>query len=850
MAACPAMAADEFPIPEDVRGVPADSYRTPYYDKDNPFVTHYAPWLRNLHLMRADEAIANANAGIVGGESNQQVRMLEISPFDSNIMYFITNTSGIYTTKDGGKFWYNTTNNMRGHDARGLWCDVKDKNTVYASVERDGFYRSKNGGSSWELIIKDTDSKSVHRSNTITQDSQGNTYFATSTGIYRLDYGANTTEGLHCLYAISENPLWSDIDVSPDGKHVYAAMRRNGDSNITPGLYISHDYGKTWSIKATNTSYEYNVYSIALYPDNPEKIYFTAIKKAAGTYADGDLIDTNSGETSSDVVNMNNCALYVSEDGGNSFKAICVYSVDGKDSDGKKVTYYKNFYGLRFGPKNGEGFYPLYFSANATNNPLRVSESAAYKSFKAVYTYRDDLGEGTIREPAGATYYNEGWLYQAFAPDMKTPGRIVFAESGIYEKTGDKKAIRISGGFSGASVTDITFDSTGKPFFITTDVGTHIADGVYEQKEDGTYTYPTFKEGVGGHFTMAEFNPKDYDHIVAYTGANNGSDDDYPYAIRQSFDGGKTFNSKESTARLSKSDTSVITNNTVIRFDGDKIYTSYFTGTITETNGEKSVAWERNTVDGTNPIFILTASKTNPKLMVGITKESSESCLLYKSADGGKTWTKLSKPLTIVPGDIECAEFDVYGENGEDDGDWVWILSKRHVYHCDIENGVYENINSRLTPNAFASMAQNPDNPNHILLGTRPNFVSWGKDNKLSESYDGGKTWHTVGGLWGQEINEIKFVPNTTEVFIGTFAGVFIYDYAKFNYYCSVPLIICEKTEWITLPRFNDDNKNVNNGKYIIAPPYTYTVPKGKKFIGWVYKDKLYETGVKIPIED
>ena len=49
MAVCPSWAS-AYDKPEDFRAVPKDSYKVPYCEEGNPYVTHYAPWLRNFHL--------------------------------------------------------------------------------------------------------------------------------------------------------------------------------------------------------------------------------------------------------------------------------------------------------------------------------------------------------------------------------------------------------------------------------------------------------------------------------------------------------------------------------------------------------------------------------------------------------------------------------------------------------------------------------------------------------------------------------------------------------------------------------------------------------------------------------
>ena len=841
----------------DIRAIPTDSYFTPYYEAGNPYVTHYAPWLRNLHLMSAEEAASLKASGGVGGEANQQVRMLEISPVNSNIMYFMTNTSGIYATKDGGKHWYNTTGNMRGSIFRGLWCDISDEKIVYASLCNDGFYRSIDGGESWELILEDLEKRSVIRSNTITQDSSGNTYFAASSGIYRLDKATNELTLLYDSSNITDestvtieakpniSPLWRDIEVSSDGKTIYAAAGANDDSNATPGLYISRDSGATWSAATIGGSTECDMYSVALHPENGN-IYVLAYKDSEIHLYDS----KDNGETFTDIWNLNKIAC-----------------------------------GLRFGPKDSSGVYPLYLCAYAKSSPYYFSTNYTdygtkwgvlpYNNVSFTQFYDGSASEGTIRGNAS------GYLFQQIAPDMTEPGRIVFGCAGIVEGNnngGSWTFNRISGGFSGASVPYVTFNSDNVPFFAVTDRGSYVADGAYTKNAGGSTSYPTFKGGVDDYFTMAEFNPNDKNHIVAALGWSNGSreekgediseevtvSDSYTIAIRQSTDGGESFSDAIENTKISAKDYDNYNgDNTVIRFDGDNIYTSYFT------SRDGGATWTRNVDQSGNKIFIYAVSKSNPKLMVGTTSleydssgNHNKTTKLCVSSDGGETWNELSN-LKIdrtaytalnVNSDFDSVEFDINGEECRDDDGWIWMVEETRVYHINIFTGEGTLITSSankpstgLVADYFKVIAQNPNSPNHILLGTNPQKTAVGTDNKLSESYDGGLTWHTVPGLWSSSITSITFVPDTTEVFVGTMGGIMIYDCEKYNYYAGVQLTAEGQEKWLTLPRINAAGANVNNGEYITAPENPFTFNE-KVFKSWKYNGNSYLPGELIPL--
>ena len=99
----PAGAADFYEY-ENLRAVPKSVYKPPYMDTQ--LTTTYAPWLKLFHFAHSEQ-IAR---GEYAGEGNQQVRDIEISPANPDIAYFLTNTSGIWKTENGGKTWFNTNN--------------------------------------------------------------------------------------------------------------------------------------------------------------------------------------------------------------------------------------------------------------------------------------------------------------------------------------------------------------------------------------------------------------------------------------------------------------------------------------------------------------------------------------------------------------------------------------------------------------------------------------------------------------------------------------------------------------------------------------------------------------------
>ncbi|NJL32512.1 MAG: PEP-CTERM sorting domain-containing protein, partial [Phycisphaerales bacterium] len=92
----------------------------------------------------------------------------------------------------------------------------------------------------------------------------------------------------------------------------------------------------------------------------------------------------------------------------------------------------------------------------------------------------------------------------------------------------------------------------------------------------------------------------------------------------------------------------------------------------------------------------------------------------------------------------------------------------------DDDNGILRYDDRSLTVTAIA---QNPDNPTHLLAGGRIVALS-AKSHGLYESLDDGQSWNFVPGMPGaRDIWEIAFDPHFPRAFIATSSGTVIYEY-------------------------------------------------------------------------
>ena len=730
-------------------------YTEPY--QENQYATVYSPWMRNLHLIN----LAGIERGEFGGEACQQIRSAAQSPVDPGVMYFVTNTSGIWVTRNNGKHWYNCVNNSGGTDAVGLICDRFDAGTVYANQRSAGVQRSRDYGRTWETIIEDSMMKpKSNRDNNLATDAKGNLYMALSHGIYVMN---RETEEITMLYDAKNQKgeatqfMARKIIVSPDGQDIYVTIHYLATLKSESGIYISHDGGKTWVIKLGETEEEYwNPYSIVFHPENPKELYITAIY-------------TNK----ADATKNRPCALYRTTDDFENMEFLTHHGYENL-AEGVSLSY-KNFYYLEFGPKNPQGIYPLYYCAYQSTYPHRVSYDYG-KTFEMVHKPEHRVGEDTSRYPKGNKAYT-GYLAKAFIVDWSVPeGRLVIFECGPHEWLAKTDTVnRLGGGFSGASIPHVATSNTGKMFLSTTDAGAFILEsGKYSENSYPTFvSYDAHKETTEScHFSMAVYDPKDDSHVIGFVGNVNGQKN--YYGIRQSFDGGRNFECVNPETRIDVATPPPYGNTRVLVYDKEDDQTIYSTYHTSYDNGK---TWQEN------KYAIFAVSPVSKGKMIGASG-TGRATELYLSEDGGETWSFICKPGTT--GDYFGVIFDA-------DDRYVWYTEKRDLIKLDTVSGEMESYKNKFPDYpGFRYIAQNPKDPKHIVVTSYP--LLWGDklqdDPKLSETRDGGKTWHPVPGLMGSAIHQPSFSQNTDEVFVGTMSGMFIYKYKEYWKYLDSKITI------------------------------------------------------------
>lgn len=165
-----------------------------------------------------------------GGRINGEP--IAVSPYNLQTVYVLTKTDGLYRSYDGGESWqYVDTFAPTLTKTTGfVEFSATDENVIYVNVSGEGVYISADGGESWQL--SDGSPKNLRR---CAQNSEGTLFCSASDGIYSYNGTWNK------LYTFPDNndTGFGGIDIDPYNEQHIAAVTSTGADGVT-GLGNNH----------------------------------------------------------------------------------------------------------------------------------------------------------------------------------------------------------------------------------------------------------------------------------------------------------------------------------------------------------------------------------------------------------------------------------------------------------------------------------------------------------------------------------------------------------------------------------------------------------------------------------
>ena len=674
----------------------------------------YSPWLVNYALQTEIESQA-----VKGGEGFQQISDIAISPFDSNLMLFGTDTCGIWRSTDGGQEWINVNDGVNCWGVHDIIFHPTDRNVAYmiqggpnsstatmqiqSRTSYDGLYKTTDGGKTWKQILHIMVRGSLSTNRLLAFDKDKNIYLLSAEGLLKSEDEGTTWNYVYSFAETLERSDMLNYDLCISGDTILF-------TNIEYGVFASFDRGKTWTKRNIEGNEKAAAYGIDIDPENQDSWLCCF------------------GENYRDV--------YRTEDAGITWEALKCGASSDPESDKYPIK-------VVFGKQAEDGTRGIYMLFRRVYTPLRVSF--------------DDGKTWTV--PTYKSIYGEEYrpLYgNAINTDMSNKGLIWYGVGTVLksEDSGVSFVARNTPGYSGAYVEEIVFADTGRMYLSVTDHGFYRADSLYSADSYTIFTHE--REQNHGRVGDIAVDPNDENHVIYNNCEARG------FSLSQSFDGGVTWSTVAGTESSDAAQFKKFHNT-----NSNIIYTSFFTSY----DGGKT--WQSNTQQ-------ICAVSNNNDIVYAVSGN-----VLYKSTDCGVNFTELYTaqwPITYVLAD-----------NIDENVVYLGIINGNVI---KLENDVAEIFDSQnnldnVSPQA---MAQNPENPKHIVLGgqcvdfSRTNnayYVNYNKPYGIYETYDGGESWHIVKGMPSMRVvRSLEFTPDAEEILIGGFTGgLLVYDYEAYKKY-------------------------------------------------------------------
>lgn len=630
--------ASEFKYPP-VNDNPIDAYTT----------TEYAPWMIQYNFTTE----AQYNSGYHGGEGGQKGFSMAYSPIDADIIFFGTDTSGIWKSVDGGSDWRISSSGLGCFGTVNIFCSKTDVNTVYAAVcpnstdnhtkitDATGIYASYDGGASWTL--EQQTGYYRHHSETLFAYLGDTLYAASHDGkLYK-----NISKGSWELVYEYDGTVYN----------LYTAGDKLILSTSANGILVSSDSGATWTEKNSSLDSS-SVLSVAIDPTD-ENNWFCVTANYLYRSTDAGTTWSQLKTCSQIQSSLSNAFGQVFFGGGSSPRLyVQLYSISYplRYSDDYGSTFSKMTMDTSLGfmsNKTGYGCEPVRVNPNNPNELIASMDGEIYKS----------IDGGASFQASSSGYSGLRVMDIAFNPEddkdiifsVMDFGAVHSFDSGLGEEypLTKYKALRYNGKGASRSVARDPFDSE----HILINVGQSSTGFIVMESTDGGDTYTVIDATMDYDTTLIFFNQDKEDviyakDIISYDGGKSWIKSDYKiYAVSpvngnivygvadnkiyKSSDMGKTWSALYNISAGFQE----ITADSVVE---DKLYVGFYSGgmRIYENGGYTTV---NRSTDGysMNYIYSIAQDPVNSShLIAGGVNNSALAPTegIFESYDGGETW--------------------------------------------------------------------------------------------------------------------------------------------------------------------------------------------------------------------
>lgn len=558
-------------------------------------------------------------------------------------VYAGTESGGLFQSTDSGTNWNNISPTSK--PITSILIDPKNSSVIYAGVNGDGIFKSTNKGSTWSLVTVGLSDDQIYSLAVDPTDS-------------KLLYAGSNNR----LYKSQSSGLtWSSL-YSPYNKITAVVIDPNNTSNLfvgtMNGIYRSIDKGSTWNAMNNGLS-NTKVHTLVMSPSNSSILF-------AGT--EGGLFKSITGGASWTTNFTPSGKTTINSIGVNFSNANTVYA--GCDGDGIFQT-----------TNNGN----TWQASNSGISNLNVWKIIADPAHSNILYTSTEVG-GVFK----SVDWGNSWtlvkqlqnVYTLAVDNYNT--NIIYAGTygdGIYKsQDGGKSWGQFNTGLLNTEVWDVVVDPINPSvLYIATNGGIYkSADGA----ASWVLTYSPFLEGC----YSVTVDPTNANTVYLGSGVYNGP-------IKKSSDGGSTWNSYGSGINFENIFALKVVPRSPKTVYAGGVYFGFGTYSGLYSLPDGVSRWIKNINN-----FYTSEITYNPKNPSEI-YASSFNAGVYRSTDGGNSWSSISNALPYFTSDAICFDSNKVYAAFRNAG--IWQTSS-------VVTGI-ENQDSELPINF--SLSQNYPNP-------------------------------------------------------------------------------------------------------------------------------------------